>query len=892
MTIRLLLIGLLIISAVQLAHAVPTASISCPSTAFVGEPVICDGSGSTNVNGQVGWSVRQFTDGTAPVAWDFGDNLGPYSKAEILRATHVYLSAGTYTIGLTVKDSASATASTSTSITVSDIPAATGGGIQTLTDSGNNTTNCTNLQNAINTAFGANTAEQEIRLPAITFTCELTIPAATGNKYVTIRPTDVSWMPSAITRIAPASHASNMPKLKATTVSPTLGGLPLAMNGSGRKYLRLLGIEFQRGSASAEYLYQFLEIGYGVSPVSTFGALPHHVIIDRCYFHGNTNDDTVRAILLQGDYVSIINSYFRDLHAVGADSQSVTMVAGTGFGFVNNFADGYGENILWGGADTPIAYQATASSASTTSCTLSSTTDLTVGMPISFLVVGSTAAGSGFSTGSASGQVTDASTYTVGDTLYRKSDLTIIGKIKAIDLTTTPDTITLFQNALIAVSAGENLALRGVGTTSIVRSIAGSVITYDALGGAPDTTTNAVKYGATPQDIFVARNHFYKDPYYKAPEVGTTSGSGFSTGSAVGTVDSTSSYSVGSKLYRLSNLSLIGTIQSIDSSTQVTLTANSLQTLGSGIAVALGAPTFNGSYRPTVKNSIEVKHGMRMLFVGNYVELNWAGQGQSGPSILFTVRNQSYTNPWAQVRDIQYSDNRGKWLPDVFNFLGQDDGGGALGSGPAGLTQYIVARNNLHEEVGFQFGYGSLAVLLAGPRNITLVHNTTINSGGNNVLTADVLPGYGILVVNNIGMYLEYGPIGTGFVGTAFVTNWMPDGYLNYNVMSDDRNTKNGTSFTGQAAPNYFPATIDTGTFVDRAAGNYRLKSDSPYKAGNATPAADGTDIGINYDDLAAATLNSVGGNWTQSTTTAPIISNGVRFSNGARITCASPPCN
>jgi PKD repeat protein len=160
----------------------PTASISCPATAFVGEPVICDGSGSTNINGQVGWSVQQFSaDATAPVAWDFGDNLGPYSKAELLRSTHVYLTAGTYTINFTGKNSGGASASTSTSITISDIPAATGGNIQTLTDQGSNTANVTALQNAINTAFANNTVEQEIRLPAITYQGQFTIPACSGQ---------------------------------------------------------------------------------------------------------------------------------------------------------------------------------------------------------------------------------------------------------------------------------------------------------------------------------------------------------------------------------------------------------------------------------------------------------------------------------------------------------------------------------------------------------------------------------------------------------------------------------------------------------------------------------------------------------------------------------------
>jgi hypothetical protein len=133
---RFLLSLTLLLFAVAVHAQVPTASISCPATALAGEPVICDGSASTNVNGQLGWSTKTFVDGTAPVAWDFGDNLGPYSKAELLKATHVYLTAGTYTINLTVKDSGGASASASASIIISDIPAATGVAVQPLTDQG------------------------------------------------------------------------------------------------------------------------------------------------------------------------------------------------------------------------------------------------------------------------------------------------------------------------------------------------------------------------------------------------------------------------------------------------------------------------------------------------------------------------------------------------------------------------------------------------------------------------------------------------------------------------------------------------------------------------------------------------------------------------------------
>jgi hypothetical protein len=41
------------------------------------------------------------------------------------------------------------------------------------------------------------------------------------------------------------------------------------------------------------------------------------------------------------------------------------------------------------------------------------------------------------------------------------------------------------------------------------------------------------------------------------------------------------------------------------------------------------------------------------------------------------------------------------------------------------------------------------------------------------------------------------------------------------------------------------------------------LANGSPYKAGGATPAADGTDIGVNFSDVTTATANTISGDWS-----------------------------
>src|ERR1041385_9289294 len=81
--------------------------------------------------------------------------------------------------------------------------------------------------------------------------------------------------------------------------------------------------------------------------------------------------------------------------------------------------------------------------------------------------------------------------------------------------------------------------------------------------------------------------------------------------------------------------------------------------------------------------------------------------------------------------------------------------------------------------------------------------------------------------------------------------------------MSHALATLDGTSWTApHGGPNYFPASQPS-LFIDYAGRNFGLASGSPYKAGGATPAADGTDIGVNFNDVTTATANSIAGDWS-----------------------------
>jgi endonuclease/exonuclease/phosphatase family metal-dependent hydrolase len=749
---------------ISIAAASATASLSIPATAYVGEVVVADGSASTGVNGQIGWSTKRFIDGSSSVFLDFGDSRGEYSKSELLKCAHVYLTAGTFQVTLTVKDSQGVPVSaTPQTIVISDIPTATGGDILTLTDQGSASANMTELQILINSAFSSNTTNhKEIRIPnTSSFSgAELSIPVSAGNKYVTIRPVDISWLPNGLKRVTP-SMAGNMPKF----ISPFNNASVIRIAGVGRKYLRVLGCEFKK--PAAQLLGSMLAIGTdGNNAPTAYNQLPDHVMFDRCYMHGNLNDDTTRCFLIYANDFSAINCYFEHFKDAGADAQVAATIDGKRQAFVNNWLEGYGENVIWGGAGTNIKFSATASNGTPTSCTLSSVASLNVGDGISFMV-------------------------------------------------------------------GSN---RGPWTCSIVRSISGSNITFDQITNqagtptAPDTTASAVKYGSTPQDILVARNYLYKSLSFRA-----------------------------------------------------------------------SGPTYNGIYT-VVKNSFELKHAMRVRVVGNIVENMWGNQGQDGHTVLFTPRNQTcylitlphdpvtcpeQVNPWVQVRDVQFSFNRMKNISDFMNIMGADNlNPPGLGdeSGPSGYTRHITVSHILIEGQDPAGESAQMLLIWPGCKDIVLNHITAANpvaGASTAVLSSSNALGSvsnDVMILNSIFPHQNYGIFGDGLMADNFISTFFPDGYVRYNVISDDQNTivPNGGQWTApRAAPRYFIPTIDTGTFVNRATGDYHLISTSPFKAGGATPAADGRDMGVDFDSLLIATSGVVSGDWSTGVNQPPIINAG-----------------
>jgi len=203
------------------------------------------------------------------------------------------------------------------------------------------------LQAALNAAQPGDTILLE---PGATFTGPFTLPFRSGADYITVRTAaDDSSLPAEGARITPA-YSGVMPKL----VSPG-GGAPALLTAPGAHNYRFVGIEFKPSGASA-LVYDLIQLGDGSGAQSSLDAVPHDLIIDRCYVHGDPTSGLKRGIALNSASTQIVNSYISDCKSKGQDSQAIAGWNGPGpFTIVNNYLEGAGENIMFGGSDPSIA---------------------------------------------------------------------------------------------------------------------------------------------------------------------------------------------------------------------------------------------------------------------------------------------------------------------------------------------------------------------------------------------------------------------------------------------------------------------------------------------------------------------------------------------------------
>src|SRR5262249_37044611 len=135
----------------------------------------------------------------------------------------------------------------------------------------------------------------------------------------------VSSLPRPGQRVGP-SNASTMPKLVAASNS-------VIVTERRAHHYRFIGIEFS--PAPGTFLRDLVQLGLNETAAED---VPHHIIFDRCYLHGDAQKGTRRGIAMNSRATAVIDSYLSDFKEVGADSQAIAGWNGPGpFKIINSF---------------------------------------------------------------------------------------------------------------------------------------------------------------------------------------------------------------------------------------------------------------------------------------------------------------------------------------------------------------------------------------------------------------------------------------------------------------------------------------------------------------------------------------------------------------------------
>lgn len=198
--------------------------------------------------------------------------------------------------------------------------------------------NNTELQQAIDDALPGTTITLEA---GFTYNGQFSLPEKSGTGAIIIRTSTADAnLPDEDTRIDP-SYSNVLAKLQGPAYSAVL-----TTDSRAHNYF-FLGIEFLLNGAG----YDIITIGNGET---TINDLPHDITFDRVYIHGHPTLGVKRGITANGKNIAIVNSYISDCKVEGQDAQAICAWSGTGFKIVNNFLEGSGENVMFGGADANI----------------------------------------------------------------------------------------------------------------------------------------------------------------------------------------------------------------------------------------------------------------------------------------------------------------------------------------------------------------------------------------------------------------------------------------------------------------------------------------------------------------------------------------------------------
>jgi hypothetical protein len=176
-----------------------------------------------------------------------------------------------------------------------------------------------------------------------TYAGNFLLPRKDGDAVITIQTKDATSEENA--RMSPQA-ASALAKLRSPNAQAVIRTAP------GAHHWRLTLLEIQN---TAEGRGDIVELGSGGAEQRTLADVPHDLVIDRCYIHGDAASGQRRCVALNSAATTVSNSYISDCKRKGDESQAIAGWNGPGpFTIANNYLEAAAENVIFGGADPTI----------------------------------------------------------------------------------------------------------------------------------------------------------------------------------------------------------------------------------------------------------------------------------------------------------------------------------------------------------------------------------------------------------------------------------------------------------------------------------------------------------------------------------------------------------
>jgi hypothetical protein len=154
--------------------------------------------------------------------------------------------------------------------------------------------------------------------------------------------------PSEGTRVRPSTAANFAKIVQTKNGAPALWTSP----GASRYVLRDFEITTGQGVNKTNAL---VALGTSGPDQDTMNEVPGELILARLYIHGSANGEMQRCVALNSGATAIVDSWISDCHGKGYDSQAIGGWNGPGPHLIrNNYLEGAGENVMWGGATPSI----------------------------------------------------------------------------------------------------------------------------------------------------------------------------------------------------------------------------------------------------------------------------------------------------------------------------------------------------------------------------------------------------------------------------------------------------------------------------------------------------------------------------------------------------------